>query len=108
MSKLRPKSFAFFLEQINRSNRLRWLFSIGMGLVFLVVYWGTSHIKIIALLLAFYITASFGFTLAYRGIQTSTGDRTRKFKLLKRIAFSQAILDLIFITAGINFSGGSI
>ncbi len=108
MSKLRPKSFAFFLEQINRGNRLRWSFGMGIGFLFLLVYWGTPYLRIIVFLLVLSIAANIGFSLTYRGIETSMGDRAKKFRLLKRIAFGQAILDLIFVTVIIHFSGGSI
>jgi diguanylate cyclase (GGDEF)-like protein len=108
MSKLRPKSFAFFLEQTNRNSRLRWSINIGIGLLALSVYWGTTQLNTIGLILALSMVANLGFALAYHSIRTSTSDRTKKFRLLKRVAFGQALLDLILITVWIHFSGGSI
>lgn len=108
MSKLRPKSFAFFLEQINRSNRLRLFFNIGIGFLFIGVYWNTAYILAISVLLGLSLTSILGLMLIYRSIQQSGRDRGTKFKLLKRVAFGQAIFDLILITMAIHFSGGGL
>lgn len=108
MSKVRPKSFTFFLEQINRSNRLRLSFCIGMGLLFSAVYWNTSYLKIIGILLVVSIAISLGFIWVYKNIQKAGLDRGIKFKLLKRVAFGQSVLDLTLITLAIHFSGGGL
>lgn len=107
MSKLRPKSFAFFFEQIIRSNHLRLSFNIGIGSLFILVYWNTLHLGLISILLGLSIAVALGFMLVYRRIQ-NVSDRGKRFRRLKRVALVQAILDLILITVAIHFSGGGL
>jgi diguanylate cyclase (GGDEF)-like protein len=79
-----------------------------MGLLILLVYWDTPSINTHSFLLLLYVVTNLAVTLAYRGIEISAGDRAKKFRLLKRIAFGQAVFDLMYITAGIHFSGGGV
>lgn len=107
MNEPQPRSFAFFLEQINQSNRLRWGFGVGISLLGFFVYWNTPYVRVIGLALAILIASNLGFGQAYRSI-LRTKDQAEKLRVLKRFAFAHAFLDLVFITVGIHFSGGSV
>lgn len=108
MSKLRPRSFTFFLEQIHLGNRLRLSFNITIGLLFAWFYWGAPYLGNTGLLLGISVSITLGFMAIYRGIQTSVGERGAKFKLIKRFALAQAVFDLALITLAIHFSGGAL
>lgn len=108
MSKLHPKSFAFFLEQINQSNRLRQRIGAGIGILIVFIYYGTPCLPVIVLLLSLFMVITIGCGSAYHRIEKSSGDQEENFKLLKRIAFCQVFFDLVLITVGIEFSGGGI
>ena len=106
MSKLRPKSFTFFMEQISLGNRLRLAFNISMGLLFIWFYRDTPYLGNTGLLLGLSIAITLGMMLVYRSIRNATGERAMRFKLTKRLALCQAIFDLFLITLAIHLSGG--
>jgi diguanylate cyclase (GGDEF)-like protein len=108
MSKPRPKSFAFFLDQVSQSNYLHWYFGIGAGALVFYVYRGTPDLQTVGLFLLLFIGATLGFTIAYNRIRKSSDYRAETFTLLKYIAFGQVFFDLFIITITIHFSGGGI
>ena len=86
MSKLHPKSFAFFLEQIAQTDRFRWYFTLAASGLALFVFWGTAQLQsVVALVLAF-VAVNFAFSFAYQRIRRSTGNREENFSGLKRVS----------------------
>src|SRR5688572_20387100 len=108
MSKSHPKSFALFLEQVTQSNHLHWYFGAGAGALIFYVYRWPPDFKTSGLFLLLFMGATLGFTIAYNQIAKLTAYREENFRLVKRIAFWQAFLDLLFITVAVHFSGGGI
>lgn len=109
MSKPQPKSFTLFVEQITQNSHLHlWYFRVLAGVLLLSIYAGTPYFQTVASLLATVMGASSLLTLAYFRIQKSVGLEQKRLKLLRRIAFAQASLDLVLVTIGIHFTGGGI
>jgi len=108
MSKLHPKSFAFFFKQVTLGTYLHWYFGAGTAILFFYVYQGTPYLRTIGLFLLVFMGVNLGFVMAYRHIRKSTGRQEENFRQLKYLAFGQAFLDLLWITIAIHFSGGKI
>lgn len=108
MSKVRPKSLSFFIDQIHRSNRLRLSFNIGIGFLLIWLYWETRYLETISVLFFLSIALNLGFISTYNKIQRSAAERSSKFSRLKRVVFGQAIIDLMLITLVIHYSGGGL
>jgi diguanylate cyclase (GGDEF)-like protein len=108
MRKLQPKSFVLFLEQVSQGNNLHWYFGAGGGALFFCMYWKTIYAQAIILLIFIFIAANFIFTRTYHRISKRTGLSEEKLIFLKKVAFVQALFDLVWITIVIHFSGGEI
>jgi diguanylate cyclase (GGDEF)-like protein len=101
-------SFSFFFDQVKLSHQQHWFILAVMAVITIAGYQCGINLFDMGSLFLLAMGGTYAFTLAYHSIEKSSAPLDKRSRRLKRVATWQALLDLLFITAVVHFTGGPI